>query len=98
MLERTAREYAFTSKSEAMQSAVRLYVSLLGLKTKDRLKMLQVVNELIVPSARTSGESIEEQHREEDRLWCSTEKPFEAASVEQLYLVHLRRLSDTYYG
>jgi Arc/MetJ-type ribon-helix-helix transcriptional regulator len=66
LLERLTKEYGFISKSEAIRSAVRLYLNLLELRPKDRLRMLQLINEMIAPSARTSSELIEEMHREED--------------------------------
>lgn len=68
LLERLTREYAFISKSEAIRSAIRLYLNLLELRPKDRLRMLQLINELVAPSARTSSELIREGHREEDKL------------------------------
>ena len=68
LLERLTREYGFISKSEAIRSAVRLYLNLLELRPKDRLRMLQLINELVAPSTRTSSELIEEGHREEDKL------------------------------
>ena len=68
LLDRLTREYGFISKSEAIRSAVRLYLNLLELRSKDRLRMLQIVNELIAPSSRTSSELVEEGHREEDEL------------------------------
>ena len=68
LLERLAREYGFISKSEAVRSAVRLYLNLLELNPKDRLRMLQLINELIAPSAKSSSALIEEGHREEDEL------------------------------
>ena len=68
LLERLTREYGFISKSEAIRSAVRLYLNLLELRSKDRLRMLQIINELIAPSSRTSSDLIEEGHREEDEI------------------------------
>jgi Arc/MetJ-type ribon-helix-helix transcriptional regulator len=68
LLEKLTREYGFISKSEAIRSAVRLYLNLLELGSKDRLRMLQLINEMISPSTRTSSELIEEAHREEDEL------------------------------
>jgi Arc/MetJ-type ribon-helix-helix transcriptional regulator len=68
LLQRLTREYGFISKSEAVRSAVRLYLNLLELRPKDRLRMLQLINELIAPSAKASSELIEEGHREEDEL------------------------------
>jgi len=68
LLEKLTREYGFISKSEAIRSAVRLYLNLLELRPRDRLRMLQVINEMIAPSTRASGELIEEAHREEDEL------------------------------
>jgi len=62
------REYGFISKSEAIRSALRLYLNLLELRSKDRLRMLQLVNELIAPSAKTSSVLVEEGHREEDEI------------------------------
>jgi len=68
LLERLTREYVFISKSEAIRSAVRVYLNLLELGSKERLRMLQLVNELVAPSARTSSELVEEGHREEDEV------------------------------
>lgn len=68
MLERLTREYGFISKSEAIRSAVRLYLNLLELGPKDRLRMLQLINEMIAPSAKQSSTLIEETHREDDEL------------------------------
>jgi len=68
LLERLTKEYGFISKSEAIRSAVRLYLSLLELRPKDRLRMLRLINEMIAPSAKASSELIEEIHREEDKL------------------------------
>ena len=68
LLDKLTREYGFISKSEAIRSAVRFYLNLLELRSKDRLRMLQVINELIAPSSRTSSELVEEGHREEDEL------------------------------
>jgi Arc/MetJ-type ribon-helix-helix transcriptional regulator len=68
LLEKLTREYGFISKSEAIRSAVRLYLNLLELGPKDRLRMLQLINEMISPSARRSSELVEEMHREEDEL------------------------------
>lgn len=68
LLERLTKEYGFISKSETIRSAVRLYLNLLELRPKDRLRMLQIINEMIAVSAKTSSELIEEVHREEDEL------------------------------
>lgn len=68
LLDRLTREYGFISKSEAIRSAVRLYLNLLELRSKDRLRMLQLVNELIAPSSKTSSDLVEEGHREEDEI------------------------------
>jgi Arc/MetJ-type ribon-helix-helix transcriptional regulator len=68
LLERLTRAYGFVSKSEAIRSALRLYLNLFELKPKDRLRTLQVINELIAPSAKTASDLIEEEHREEDEL------------------------------
>jgi Arc/MetJ-type ribon-helix-helix transcriptional regulator len=68
LLEKLTKEYGFISKSEAIRSAVRLYLNLLELRSKDRLRMLQLINELIAPSSRTSGDLVEEGHREDDEL------------------------------
>ncbi len=66
LLEKLTKEYGFISKSEAIRSAVRLYLNLLELRPKDRLRMLQLINEMIAPGTKTSSELIEEIHREED--------------------------------
>jgi len=68
LLKRLTKEYGFISKSETIRSAVRLYLNLLELRPKDRLRMLQIINEMIAVSAKTSSELIEEVHREEDEL------------------------------
>jgi len=68
LLKKFTKEYGFISKSEAIRSAVRLYLNLLELRSKDRLRMLQLINELIAPSSKTSSDLIEEVHREEDEL------------------------------
>jgi Arc/MetJ-type ribon-helix-helix transcriptional regulator len=68
LLDRLTREYGFISKSEAIRSAVRLYLNLLELRSKDRLRMLQLINELIAPSSRISSDLVEEGHREEDEI------------------------------
>jgi len=68
LLDRLTKEYGFISKSEAIRSAVRLYLNLMELRPRDRLRALQLINELIAPSARMSSELIEETHREEDEL------------------------------
>jgi len=66
LLEKLTREYGFISKSEAIRSAVRLYLNLLELRPKDRLRMLQIINEMIAPGTKTSSELIDEVHREDD--------------------------------
>ncbi|MEM2922688.1 MAG: ribbon-helix-helix domain-containing protein [Candidatus Bathyarchaeia archaeon] len=68
LLEKLTKEYGFISKSEAIRSAVRLYLNLLELRPSDRLRMIQLINEMIAPSSKTSSELIEEVHREEDGL------------------------------
>jgi Arc/MetJ-type ribon-helix-helix transcriptional regulator len=68
LLDRLTREYGFISKSEAIRSAVRLYLNLFKLRSKDRLRMLQLINELIAPSSKTSSDLVEEGHREEDGI------------------------------
>jgi metal-responsive CopG/Arc/MetJ family transcriptional regulator len=66
LLEKLTREYGFISKSEAIRSAVRLYLNLLSLKPRDRLRMLRLINEIIAPSRKTATELMEEVHREEE--------------------------------
>jgi metal-responsive CopG/Arc/MetJ family transcriptional regulator len=68
LLNRLTRQYGFTSKSEAIRSAIRLYLSLVELGHEDRVKMLQPVNELIAPSTKNASELIEEEHKEEDEV------------------------------
>ena len=75
LLERLTKEYGFISKSEAIRSAVRLYLNLLQLRPKERLRMLQLINEMIAPGTKTSGELVEEVHREEDDLLPAVSKP-----------------------
>jgi Arc/MetJ-type ribon-helix-helix transcriptional regulator len=66
LLEKLTKEYGFISKSEAIRRAVRLYLKLLELGRKDRLRMLQLINELVAPSTKISSELIEDVHLEED--------------------------------
>ena len=66
LLEKMTKEYGFINKSEAIRSAVRLYLNLLELRSTDRLRMLLLINEIISPNTKTSSELIEELHREED--------------------------------
>lgn len=68
LLKKLTKEYGFISKSEAIRSAVRLYLNLLELRPRERLRMLQLINEMIAPGTKTSSELIEEAHREEDNL------------------------------
>ena len=68
LLKRLTKEYGFMSKSEAIRNAIRLYMNLLSLAPRERLRMLQIINELIAPSQRSSGELIEEVHSEDDRI------------------------------
>lgn len=66
-LKKLTREYGFMTKSEAIRSAVRLYLNLMSLLPRDRLRMLQIINEMIAPSQKSSSELIEEVHAEEDQ-------------------------------
>jgi len=66
LLEKITEEYGFLSKSVVVRNAVRLYLSLLSLKPKERLITLRLINEVISPSRRSSSELIAETHREED--------------------------------
>jgi len=68
LLGKVTREYGFIGKSKAIRGAVRLYLNLLELGSKDRLRMLQLVNEMIASSARYSSELIEETHKEDDEF------------------------------
>jgi hypothetical protein len=43
-----------------------LYVNLLSLPSKERLRMLQIINELIAPGKIVSSQLIEEMELEED--------------------------------
>jgi len=66
LIEKISKEYGFMNKSEAIRSAIRLYINLLSLPSKERLRMLQIINELIAPSKATSSELVEQVHSEED--------------------------------
>jgi len=66
LLEKITEEYGFVSKSEVVRNAVRLYLSLLSLKPKERLITLRLINEVISPSKISSSELIEDIHTEED--------------------------------
>lgn len=68
LLEKLTKEYGFISKSEVIRSAVRLYLNLLRLRPRERLRMLLLINEMIAPGTKTAGELIEEAHREEDEF------------------------------
>jgi metal-responsive CopG/Arc/MetJ family transcriptional regulator len=65
-MEKISKEYGFMNKSEALRSAIRLYINLLSLPSKERLRMLQIINEMISPSKATSSELVEQTHAEED--------------------------------
>lgn len=66
LIEKISREYGFMNKSEAIRAAIRLYVNLLSLPSRERLRVLQIVNELISPSEISSSELVEQMHAEED--------------------------------
>jgi metal-responsive CopG/Arc/MetJ family transcriptional regulator len=66
LIEKISKEYGFMNKSEAVRSAIRLYINLLSLPSRDRLRVLQIINELIAPSGVTSSELVEQMHTEED--------------------------------
>lgn len=68
LLDKLRREYGFIGKSEAIRGAVRLYLNLLELRPRDRLRLLQLINELVAPTTRRSSELIEELHCEKDEL------------------------------
>lgn len=68
LLGKLAKEYGFISKSEEIRSAVWLCLTLAELGPMERLRMFQLVNGMVAPSARTSSELVEEAHREEDQL------------------------------
>lgn len=66
LIEKISKEYGFMNKSEAIRAAIRLYVNLLSLPSRERLRVLQIVNELIAPSKIGSSELLEKVHEEED--------------------------------
>jgi metal-responsive CopG/Arc/MetJ family transcriptional regulator len=66
LIEKISKEYGFMNKSEIIRSAIRLYVNLLSLPSRERLRVLQIVNELIAPSKLTSSELVERIHGEEE--------------------------------
>lgn len=66
LLERLTKEYGFLSKSEAIRSAIRLYLNLFSLESRDRLRMLQLLNEVVAPSRKSASELMEELHKEEE--------------------------------
>jgi translation initiation factor IF-3 len=68
LLKKLTKEYGFISKSEATRSAVRLYLSLLELGPRDRLRMFQLINEMIASSVKQSSELVEDAHREDGEL------------------------------
>lgn len=68
LLKRLTKEYGFMSKSEAIRNAIRLYINLLSLAPRERLRVLQIINELIAPSRKSSSELIEEVHLEDDKI------------------------------
>ena len=67
LIEKLSKEYGFMNKSEAIRSAVRLYINLLSLPSKERLRALQIINELISPSKKSSSELVEHVRLEDDR-------------------------------
>ena len=66
LIEKISKEYGFMNKSEAIRAAIRLYVNMLSLPSKERLHVLQLVNELIAPSKTSSSELLEQIHIEDD--------------------------------
>ncbi len=66
LIEKISKEYGFLNKSEAVRSAIRLYINLLSLPSRERLRVLQIINELIAPSKVSSSELVEQIHVEED--------------------------------
>jgi metal-responsive CopG/Arc/MetJ family transcriptional regulator len=68
LIEKISKEYGFMNKSEAIRSAIRLYINLLSLPTRERLRILQILNEIVAPSREPSSDLIESAHLEEDDL------------------------------
>ncbi len=68
LIEKISREYGFMNKSETIRSAIRLYINLLSLPSRERLRVLQIVNELVAPTKVGSSELVEQMHEEEDAL------------------------------
>jgi hypothetical protein len=66
LIQRIWKEYACMSKSEAIRSAIRLHINLLSLPSRQRLRVLRIMNDLIAPSKATSSELVEQIHAEED--------------------------------
>ena len=66
LIEKISKEYGFMNKSETIRSAIRLYVNLMSLPSKERLRVLQIINELIAPSKTDSSQLIEQMHDEEE--------------------------------
>lgn len=66
LIEKLSKEYGFINKSEAIRSAVRLYINLLSLPSRERMRMLQIINELIAPSKESSSELVEQVHLEDE--------------------------------
>lgn len=66
LMERISKDYGFMNKSEAIRSAIRLYINLMTLPSRERLRVLQIVNELVAPSNTSSSNLVEQVHAEED--------------------------------
>lgn len=66
LIEKISKEYGFMNKSETIRAAIRLYVNMLSLPSKERLRALQFVNQLIAPSKTSSMELLEQIQSEED--------------------------------
>ncbi len=68
LIERISKDYGFMNKSEAIRSAIRLYINLMTLPSRERLRVLQIVNELVAPSNASSSDLVEQVHAEEDSV------------------------------
>ena len=65
-IESLVRRRGLLNRSDLVRVAIRLYLSLSGLETETRLRVLRLINESVGVSGKTSAQLVEEARREED--------------------------------
>jgi len=65
-IESLVRRRGLLNRSDLVRVAIRLYLSLSGLETETRLRVLRPINESVGVSGKTAAQLVEEARREED--------------------------------